>query len=497
MLKRAAIALIVAATVSWAPTGCAARVYDEAGRALVLVHVRGTLKDPPGQLLEKKDFDDYGTGFLVSPDGLIFTAGHLIPDDPQVFEDGQFDVLVSRVRQNGNDLIADDEHETRVTVIEHKQKPYDVALLKMPTQAEAFPFLPMCDDQKPEDPIKILNFTGGDPRLLSKDGSIAFATNPPSPMELSPPLDPGTSGAPIFNSVGRVIAINLGLAQINDSSVQYDLGVAIPEAIAATKPEGPSLEGLSHVPRCATPLGPPPELRRLTAVAKSVRLVPGQSFIQEFAAPDGYEIIDAYRIQSFATRGSLTPSSPVDIRPTDDGRKLEVPVVILGYKAPTNPKKGAMPPVDIDSSIDVHIVPRGRNPIHVTTDPTAEIVSITFNRNQDEHNFLSTTFQHQEDISVAKAGYRFGRIRAVWQISHTYSPSNGICVRPNSDAKRLTVFYALESSAQLSFSEYSGSVSAMIDVALIPDDGNFDGGTGDQDIVGTSECRAMFASEIR
>jgi S1-C subfamily serine protease len=68
----------------------AAEPYNDAGPAVIQIHVEGILKSLP-EHAKTKDFHDDATGFIVSPDGLVMTAGHVVPD-PNEFEDGTLTV---------------------------------------------------------------------------------------------------------------------------------------------------------------------------------------------------------------------------------------------------------------------------------------------------------------------------------------------------------------------------------------------------------------------
>ena len=70
--------LVINAIAGFFPLDASSQLYSEAGGSVVKIHIFGTLKkaSESGSI----DFEEFGTGFYATPDGLILTAGHLIPD---------------------------------------------------------------------------------------------------------------------------------------------------------------------------------------------------------------------------------------------------------------------------------------------------------------------------------------------------------------------------------------------------------------------------------
>jgi len=147
-------------------------------------------KDPESQKISS------GTGFLVSKDGFILTAAHVIEDSRKVFTVFHKNKLPAQV------IIYDREN--------------DIAVLKVDAGTE-FPFLSF-SKRPPDQGDKISTF--GYPVVLSaeendvkfKSGDISSLRgigNDPRKIRLNLDVDPGNSGGPLLDSTSKVIGIIL------------------------------------------------------------------------------------------------------------------------------------------------------------------------------------------------------------------------------------------------------------------------------------------------
>lgn len=145
--------------------------YNDAGPAVIQIHVYGTLKQPlPGQ--QTVDFHERGTGFLVSPDGLVLSAGHNIPDSALFDEDGFH--VEGYFPAKDDDALSAVDPPVQLEVITATQSPYDVSLLRIKGLNTVKPFLRLCDAYRKgvKTDFEVLGYQGGDSLLTSNYGPV-------------------------------------------------------------------------------------------------------------------------------------------------------------------------------------------------------------------------------------------------------------------------------------------------------------------------------------
>ena len=156
-----------------------------------------------------------GTGFLISGDGQIMTAYHVV-DQAQLI----------RVKTLNGKL-----YRARVTAFDNAA---DVALLKIDAPS-ILPFLNLANRtaRVGEDVLAIGN-SGGDflqartGRLLRLGARAGQADFPQNTFEMSAPLAPGDSGGPILNTQGEVMGV-VSYVRVNDAG-QTITSYAVPVA---------------------------------------------------------------------------------------------------------------------------------------------------------------------------------------------------------------------------------------------------------------------------
>ena len=136
-----------------------------------------------------------GAGFLLSADGDIVTAAHLIGDSPRVI-----------VRLQGGRLM-----EATVVGVDDDT---DIALLKLPGPADAAPTIGRSIDLRPGDWVLAIGepfgmsqsvsagIVSGHGRHLADEGETLFLQSDVS-------LNPGSSGGPLLDATGRVVGMNV------------------------------------------------------------------------------------------------------------------------------------------------------------------------------------------------------------------------------------------------------------------------------------------------
>lgn len=144
-----------------------------------------------------------GTGFLISGDGEIMTAYHVI--------DG---AELIRVK-----TLTGKTYRARVTAFDNAA---DVALLKIDTKT-ALPFLPLASrTARIGERVLAIGNSGGDflqartGRLLRLGARAGQADFPQNTFEMTAPLAPGDSGGPILNADGQVMGV-VSYVRVNDA----------------------------------------------------------------------------------------------------------------------------------------------------------------------------------------------------------------------------------------------------------------------------------------
>ena len=144
-----------------------------------------------------------GTGFLISGDGEVMTAYHVV-DGAQII----------RVKTLSGKI-----YRARVTAFDNAA---DVALLKIDART-TFPFLKLADrSAKVGEGVLAIGNSGGDflqariGRLLRLGARAGQADFPQNTFEMSAPLAPGDSGGPILNAQGEVMGV-VSYVRVNDA----------------------------------------------------------------------------------------------------------------------------------------------------------------------------------------------------------------------------------------------------------------------------------------
>ncbi len=168
-----------------------AEIAAQYGNAIVSVNVL------------KEDGSTYsGTGFIANSDGLVATAGHVV-------EDAAF---VNLTFKNG--VVS----EEAAIIDKSPNKEVDLALLKINNHNLPYVEFKNADYVKAGDPIIVI----GNPRRLQNtvtDGLISQIRRVSKGviwLQISAPISPSSSGSPVFDKDGRVIAMALSSLKGND-----------------------------------------------------------------------------------------------------------------------------------------------------------------------------------------------------------------------------------------------------------------------------------------
>jgi S1-C subfamily serine protease len=135
-----------------------------------------------------------GTGFLVSPDGLVMTAYHVVEDSKTI-----------KVRCQGYDLVTAKLGERSQTL--------DIAVLH--TDLRGTPYLPAADPRSARsgDPVFSMGFPtagylGPEPKYFNGAiSSLSGGGREASMLLISVPAQPGSSGSPLLTMDGTVVGV--------------------------------------------------------------------------------------------------------------------------------------------------------------------------------------------------------------------------------------------------------------------------------------------------
>lgn len=204
----AAIAVICAT----APLAASADLYRDAGPAVISLRVSGLLREPEEG---EPSYNSRGTGFVISPEGHVLTAAHLVRDarffvDGTVLIEGRFPQLVD------NALVASGPPFRLQVINVGRGSEDDVALLQIVDVPRHLPYLRSCDGAAPDEVVRTLGYAftgtafGGDGLLSIVRGEVATPSLRGSPMRLNARGAPGLSGGPVVGASDHVVGIFLG-----------------------------------------------------------------------------------------------------------------------------------------------------------------------------------------------------------------------------------------------------------------------------------------------
>jgi serine protease Do len=470
-------AVLVLTAAFWL-SAASAGPYDEAGPSIIRIHVEGILTESAAKAEMKRDhyYQDDATGFIVSPDGLVMTAGHVVPN-PTRFESGTLTIegffpdLVDRSYVIG-------ESRSALTIVKAAGMPHDAGLLKIQDGSTLRPYLRLCDEYHVDEELVLLSYISslGNTVLASYHGQVASPSFNKGPVVMDLSTNKGDSGGPVFNSKGRVFAITLGPPENNlERIANTTYGEVMRNAIAAMSPETLALIGTSYDPICDKTLLPPvgPVADVKFDQPFSVELSYGQStkLTEEFQAPAGsvFNKIDYTDVKSDSERIVATPSSSTIM---NDGRTLHVEVSANAPKRladafwdTLSPSK--RPPVraSINSQVTATIKPARAL---VASGPIQEEVRSYFVSNTlDTHAATATRQAYTREIP-APAGYRFQQVLGVNVASASHSPTNGVEAVIAAKGSLIRATYSLESGPVEN--PWKAWIDAFIIAKLVPAD---------------------------
>ena len=282
-------------------SGAQADVYPDAGASVLSLEVSGAYREPQGG---DPYFQERGSGYVITSDGYVLTAAHLIPD-PALFVDdallieGRFPQLVDNAMIASGPLV-------RLRLINRGSgSENDVALLKIETPPDNLSFLRSCEGAEPDAVVRTLGYTftgtsfGGGGILSIVRGEVSTPSVRGSPMRLNTRGAPGLSGGPVFGVGDRVVGIFLGEERTTGDSTGGGYATAsraLPSrrAFEVVAPDNDGLRGRSYSEDCASFAE---ELDRVFADVESRRILlttplnSRHEVVAEFQAPRGTQFV--------------------------------------------------------------------------------------------------------------------------------------------------------------------------------------------------------------
>jgi V8-like Glu-specific endopeptidase len=177
----------------------ASQLANEYRTATVYIVVRGTSSD--GQAVVKS-----GTGFMISDDGYALTSAHLFQENDRPL------VKIRTVGSLGSSF--DLEIPTGTILPAETTRTngeIDIALIKFPPRPTPYKFVHFCKTSTSNEGAKIhaLGFPLGQP-LSINSGTLASKQGPRGLWKTDILVYEGSSGGPVFDETGHVIAVIKG-----------------------------------------------------------------------------------------------------------------------------------------------------------------------------------------------------------------------------------------------------------------------------------------------
>jgi len=179
--------------------------------------------NPREENIEPEDIRVIGSGFIVSSDGRVLTAYHLVEGQHQVF------VLTSAMK-------------VYLATVINSSPADDAAVLQIEQTDEVFPVLALGDSedvQLAETVIAIGNpfgftFTVTSGIISAVDRDLPGSAN--GLIQTDAPINAGSSGGPLINAAGEAIGVNHAIRGAAEMGQQFFIGLSFAVPVNRAKP---------------------------------------------------------------------------------------------------------------------------------------------------------------------------------------------------------------------------------------------------------------------
>jgi serine protease Do len=438
-------------------------MFKEFGPRIIRISITGTLKAPLPEHPNTIDYSDIGTGFIVSPDGLVLTAAHIIPD-PVLFDSDGFKIEATfPVLDKDRMMATPPVHSLEVMSGNNPVPPYDVGLLRIKDVSGPLPYLRLCDNYNQTNSYEfpIFGYMGGRSFLTSNYGRVAAGAGSEDNIIIDTNINPGNSGGPIFNENNQVFGIAIGRRTVDNQPMENaTLVVPMNKAIGFLGEKAKPLLGVSYDSDCNKTLASRISSTQLISIpitkeikSSQVNIDPHDNKITESKsynvigyvanAPEGYKWV--------GTSSAMSDYANLSAKTMSDGSKIiiknigeiannleEANVTVKGVLEPVQPQKKS------ESISDIRTFP--------------------FSQVLDIHE-LSENQKNYVDKIKAPAGFVFTEIMSVDYQSLNHSPSNGAEVNIIDNGEYLELKYSLKSGPF--YDRWRGWIDALITAKIV------------------------------
>lgn len=442
---------------------CAAPMYMEFGARVMRLSITGTLKEPLPERPETVDFNVDGTGFIVSPDGLVLTAAHLIPD-PKLFDEDGFKIEGKLPALEIDRMSAVPPiHKLEVVSGNIPVPPYDVGLLRIKDASTPFPYLRLCDGYLKSDreTFPILGYMGGKNILTTNYGGVAAGGGETDNILIDTTINGGNSGGPIFNENRQVFGVVVAIKTIDGQRMSHATEVVpMHKAIETLGDKALPLIGVSYESDCNKALATKinnvqsidvPVLTSVRMKQHGVDLVGQPKFSIEhydfikypIDAPEGYKWIGDVSVkseQASVNAKILGSGSSVIIKNTNDLKRISnhVNIQLDGVLESVEPKQ--------------------------QSELVSDIRTFPYFKSLDKYG-VNVLHESYVDKIVAPTGFIFTEIVSVDYRSINNSPSNEAKLKIVENGGALELKYVLSSGSF--YERWRGLLDVLITAKII------------------------------
>lgn len=447
--------ITVCAIVVTAMGAACADAYKESGPQVIHIHVYGTLKEPLPNTATL-DFHERATGFLVSPNGLILTAGHIIPAASLFDEEGYHIVGMLPVRDV--DRLNAVAPQYMLEVVSATTLPFDVGLLRMKEAKFPMPYLRLCNGYRKGDSTRfpILGYQGGDILLTTNWGGVSAGAGAMTNIQIDADINSGNSGGPIFNERGLVFGIAIGEKEVDGKRMDNaSLVVPMDKIMSTLGDKADPLVGTSYDPDCQkVPNGQvAAALSANVKVATQVTwdnsgMLGGPSPTVTTSIDDSVKAPSGYRW--VRVDGAHADGSEVKVGIVSGGREVRV-------TGATDLPSGSTANLTLKAILE----PLPAKPF---SKATVEIRTFPYSKTLDTHG-VGVTRKEFNDIIPAPVGFIFAEVVKIDYQSLNKSPSEGAKVQVSKTGDALELTYTLESGPI--YDQWRGWIDAYITAKLV------------------------------